>query len=490
MTSIPWRKSLTWHIGVERKRQLQAFLTVLFITDVVMLSLAFLMAYWIRFEFDLPFAETDIGTQGTHILIAAILLPVWLLLFAFSELYNAHYLFGSTQEYKKVFTACSIAFTLVVVVTFLVPIVRVSRGWIVIAWSLAIGLVSIGRFILRRIASMLRAHGWMTSRTLIIGTDAEGQAIAQQLASMPCCGNRIVGFIDDEKTFGTVIQDGKRVVGRLNDLPTLVKIFGVDELIISTSAIPRDAILKIFQTFAHSDEVELRFSPGLFEIYTSGMRVKNIGNVHLVSMRKVRLDGIETAIKAIMDYTVAFWALVLASPIFMIIGLAIKLDSPGPIFYRRRVVGGQAHEFDAFKFRTMYVNGDQLLVGHPELQAELEANQKIKDDPRVTRLGQFLRKYSIDEIPQLFNILLGQMSLVGPRMITAPEVEKYGKWYLNLWTVKPGLTGLWQVSGRSDVSYAERVRLDMYYIRNYTVWFDLQILLHTLPAVLSRRGAY
>jgi lipopolysaccharide/colanic/teichoic acid biosynthesis glycosyltransferase len=207
-------------------------------------------------------------------------------------------------------------------------------------------------------------------------------------------------------------------------------------------------------------------------------------------MRKARLDGIETAAKAVTDYGLALLALVLLSPFLSLVGLLIKLDSPGPVFYRRRVVGGQGREFDAFKFRTMYANGDEILEYYPELKAELAASQKLKNDPRVTRIGRLLRKYSIDELPQLLNVLLGQMSLVGPRMITPAEVEKYGKWRLNLWTVKPGITGLWQISGRSDVCYADRIHLDMYYIRNYTLWFDLKILLQTIPAVLSRKGAY
>jgi lipopolysaccharide/colanic/teichoic acid biosynthesis glycosyltransferase len=138
----------------------------------------------------------------------------------------------------------------------------------------------------------------------------------------------------------------------------------------------------------------------------------------------------------------------------------------------------------------MRVDGDAILAEYPELRAELSENHKLKHDPRVTRVGAILRQTSLDELPQLFNVLLGQMSLVGPRMITLEEMDKYGKWRWNLLTVKPGITGLWQISGRSDVTYEERVRLDMYYIRNYTLWLDILILWRTLPAVVSRRGAY
>jgi len=153
-------------------------------------------------------------------------------------------------------------------------------------------------------------------------------------------------------------------------------------------------------------------------------------------------------------------------------------------------MGLNGSQFYALKFRTMQINGDEILKASPDLLDELATTHKIKDDPRITTVGQFLRKYSLDELPQLINILRGDMSLVGPRMISPPELRNYGQWAMNLLTVRPGLTGLWQVSGRSDVSYDERVRLDMFYIRNYSIWLDLHLILRTIPVVLSGKGAY
>jgi lipopolysaccharide/colanic/teichoic acid biosynthesis glycosyltransferase len=182
--------------------------------------------------------------------------------------------------------------------------------------------------------------------------------------------------------------------------------------------------------------------------------------------------------------------LAVLAPVFVVISVLVKLDSPGPVFYRRRVVGLHGHQFDALKFRTMHTNGDQILAANPTLMDDLATTHKIKGDPRITRIGQVLRRYSLDELPQLINVLRREMSLVGPRMISPPELKNYGQWAMNLLTVRPGLTGLWQVSGRSDVSYEERVRLDMFYIRNYTIWMDLHLISRTLPVVLSGRGAY
>jgi lipopolysaccharide/colanic/teichoic acid biosynthesis glycosyltransferase len=194
--------------------------------------------------------------------------------------------------------------------------------------------------------------------------------------------------------------------------------------------------------------------------------------------------------KKLLDYSLTILALFVFMPLMFIIALVIKLDSPGPVIYRRRVMGVNGRKFDAFKFRTMFVNGDELLAAYPELYTRLAKHHKLKNDPRITRAGNFLRRFSLDELPQLFNVLFNQMALVGPRMISPAEVEMYNQWGINLLTVRPGITGLWQVSGRSDISYEERVRLDMHYIRNWTIWLDLHLLLRTIPAVIKRRGAY
>jgi lipopolysaccharide/colanic/teichoic acid biosynthesis glycosyltransferase len=195
-------------------------------------------------------------------------------------------------------------------------------------------------------------------------------------------------------------------------------------------------------------------------------------------------------LKSLMDYCFTVVGLILLSPLLLALALIVKLDSPGPVFHRRRVMGKGGTQFDAFKFRTMYVNGDAILAANPQLKAQLEQDHKLADDPRVTRCGVWMRKLSLDELPQLFNVLKGQMSLVGPRMISPKELDRYGDNAAELLTVKPGITGLWQISGRSDLAPGERVRLDMQFIRTRNAWSDLKLLLMTVPAVLRGRGAY
>jgi exopolysaccharide biosynthesis polyprenyl glycosylphosphotransferase len=375
-------------------------------------------------------------------------------------------------------------------VSFLFPGWLIARGWLLLSWLLVTALVEISRFVVRRFVYRMRVRGHFMTATIIVGADEEGQAIAAQIADSPTTGVWLAGFVDDNLPKGTEVLPGLRVLGPTNAVRALVRNLGVHELVVSSTALSRDKLLELFRTFGSSDDVNVRLSSGLFEIMTTGLCVKEIGHVPLLSLNKMRLTGTEVAMKKVLDYVGATFGLILLMPLFVVLAITIKRSSPGPVFYRRRVVGAGGKEFGAFKFRTMVTNADQVLEQHPELKAEFEKNFKLKDDPRVTRIGHILRKTSLDELPQLFNVLRGEMSLVGPRMITAEEVAKYGKWRMNLLTVKPGITGLWQVSGRSDVDYDGRVRLDMHYIRNYTVWLDLRVLFQTVPAVLRKEGAY
>lgn len=194
--------------------------------------------------------------------------------------------------------------------------------------------------------------------------------------------------------------------------------------------------------------------------------------------------------KRVLDVMISSVMLLLVSPIMLIAALAVKLDSPGPIFYRRKVVGRNRTSFHAFKLRTMVDGAEVIGCDDPESSKELKANHKLRCDARVTKIGKVLRKTSIDELPQLINVLLGQMSLVGPRMISFPEIDKFGIWQDKILGVKPGITGLWQTSGRSKLSYEDRVRLNVYYVDKRSIWMDIGILLKTIPAVLTGNGAY
>ena len=489
MTALEYARTQTRMLGLrEPKTQRRLFLLTLFACDLLALSLASAVAYAFRFWLNLEIFDAGDPSPALYLRMTALLIPWWILLFFQYRLYDLHYLLGGTHEYARILNASTLGMMSLIIVFFFSHVV-IARGWIVLFWVFSIMVVGLFRFGLRRVAYVARRRGYLRTPTLVVGADAEGCAIATQLREAQTCGAEVIGFLDDhlppgEKTCGVP------VLGTVAQIQQIVAQRGVEEILLSTGALAREQVVQIYETFGSSSSVELRLSPGLFEILTTGARVKEWGYVPLVSINKVRLSDFETWVKTILDYGLTSAGLVVISPILLLIAIAVKLDSPGPILYRRRVLGRGGVEFDAFKFRTMRVDGNALLAQCPELRAELQSNQKLKNDPRVTRLGHFLRKYSLDELPQLFNILRGQMGLVGPRMITPDEAEKYGKWKMNLLTVKPGITGMWQISGRSDISYEERIRLDMHYVRNYTFWLDFMILLRTIPVVLSGRGAY
>jgi exopolysaccharide biosynthesis polyprenyl glycosylphosphotransferase len=461
---------------------------VLLLVDSLALGVAFWLAYYVRFEalpYFAPYTARDYAMLITGII------PAWLLIFAVFQLYNPRFLFGGTEEYARAFNAVSLGTVGLVVFGFLQRDgFAISRGWLALSWFLAFFLASLARFSLRRVVYALRQRGHLLSPAIIVGANQEGLALAEQLQGWASSGLNLVGFVDNSEPLESPILDHYPVLGRLDDLEDLVKEKNVEELIIAPTALRREQLLDLFQEFGTNSQANLRLSSGLFEIMTTGLQVKELAYVPLISLSKARITGLDAVLKAILDYGLTTLLLVLLSPLLGLVALAIRIDSPGPVFHRRRVMGVGGGEFDALKFRTMHVHGDEILAAHGELKAQLENDHKLKDDPRVTQLGKFLRRWSLDELPQLINVLRGEMSLVGPRMISPPEMAEYGKWGMNLLTVKPGMTGLWQVGGRSDLSYEERVRMDMHYIRNWSIWLDLQLLMRTIPAVLRAKGAY
>lgn len=478
--------------SIPRGMQWRLLLVSLIASDILMTGIGFRLAYYARFELDLPFFYLEaIPSLDRYQEIVLILLPLWLIIFAVSGLYHPKNLLGGTREYSLIFNATTLGMFSVIAVSFMRPEFVVARAWLLLAWGFTFLLTSSGRFFLRRVVYNLRRQGYFLSPALIVGANNEGISLARQLLAWKTSGLHILGFVDEKLPAGTQVMGNLYSLGPVEQLDQLIKHYDVEDVILASSAISsREKMLHIFTHYGVSSSVNVRLSSGLYEIITTGLSIKEFAYVPLVEVNKVRLTGMDSLLKLVTDYSLTFLGLIFALPMMLMIALAIKLDSPGPVIHRRRVMGVNGRQFDAFKFRTMYVNGDELLAAHPELQMELKKNHKLKNDPRITKVGRLLRKTSLDELPQLFNVLRSEMSLVGPRMISPAEMEMYKKWGINLLTVRPGITGLWQVSGRSDVSYEQRVRLDMHYIRNWSIWLDLQLLLQTIPAVLKSRGAY
>ncbi len=464
---------------------------VLILSDIILSLAALSFAGWVRYN--VPLSIFNLGATPlvpSFAVIAFGFIPMWLFIFAGHGLYRKRVLLGGTQEYELVFRATAVGMLVIIVFGFIQPEMDPARGWVLLAWIFVALFVMAGRFFLRRIIYALRRRGYFLSRALIVGNNPEAHSLAEQLTGWQTSGFAVQGIVSTDPFKENHGLRSLPVLGTLNHLDEIVQQLNINEMVLAISALSQDQVLSIFKRYGISDTVNLRLSSGLFEVITTGLEVKEIASVPLMRVNQVRLTGVNHVFKWITDVMLAIPLLILSLPILAVIAIAIRLDSPGKVIYRRRVMGLNGNQFDAFKFRTMYVNGDDILAAHPEKEAELGQAFKLKEDPRVTRVGRFLRKYSLDELPQLGNVLLRQMSLVGPRMISPDELTKYEQWDINLLTMPPGITGLWQVSGRSNLSYADRVQLDMRYIRNWSIWLDLHILIQTVSAVLKGDGAY
>ena len=477
---------------ISREQQWSLYVAALIISDMVMTLFSFWLAYYFRFElFAQYFDPNAIISFDKYQLLFYSMPLVWLVIFAVNGLYARDNLLGGTREYAGVFRSATGGFLLIVIAGFLDPSLIIARGWLVMTWAGTFFLVAFARFWLRRAVYLLRRHGFFLTPAVIVGANQEGRWLAEQLRQWDTSGLYLVGFVDKKIPVTFPLFHDLVCLGSVDQLDEIIRRYRVGEVILASSAFStRDYLLEIFRKYGVRGDVNIRLSSGLYEIITTSLTVNEFAYVPLVYVNKIRLTGVDTVVKFVLDYVLALGALILLSPLLLLVVACIKLSSPGPVLHHRLVMGLNGRQFYALKFRTMVVNGDEVLEQYPELKDELARNHKLKNDPRITRVGAFLRKYSLDELPQLFNVLKRDMSIVGPRMISPAEVAMYKQFDMNLLTVLPGITGLWQISGRSDISYDERVRLDMYYIRNWSLWLDLQLLFQTLPAVLKSRGAY
>ena len=477
---------------VPRNTQWSMFIAALVISDALMIFLAFWLAYYFRFvAFERFFDQTASVSFITYSILLYSMPFLWLAIFGINGLYAKDNLLGGTEEYSKVFRSAGAGFLLIVIAGFLGPSLFIARGWLLMAWAFTFLFVAGARFLLRRVVYALRRQGFFLTPAVIVGANQEGRWLAEQFLKWETSGLHLVGFVDKKTPVTFPLFHDLVSLGTVEQLGEVIERYNIGEVILASSAIStRDYLLEIFRKYGVSDKVNIRMSSGLYEILTTGLTVNEFAYVPLVYVNKVRLTGSDTIMKLMLDYILAIASLLALSPFLLAAAIMVKRSSPGPVIHKRLVMGLNGKQFHAYKFRTMVTNGDEVLAQHPELMEELARNHKLKEDPRVTKIGAFLRKFSLDELPQLFNVLKREMSLVGPRMISPEEVSMYKQFDMNLLTVLPGMTGVWQVSGRSDVSYEDRVRLDMYYIRNWSIWLDLQILYQTIPAVIKRRGAY
>ena len=328
---------------------------------------------------------------------------------------------------------------------------------------------------------------------LILGNGKAGRMLASQLMYENPMGLDIVGFIDDDKEIGEEIVSDKTVVGHFKDITDIIEQKNIDELIIAEDSSSNEELLDLIDS-CKKLHVSLKVTSELFEVVGKRLATEKYANIPVVDISPHYNNRLTYAAKRIMDVALSSLALILAAPLFILIAALVKFTSPGPIFFKQRRVGYFGKEFDIYKFRSMKViNGEdeerksQMLRFLNDKSGEIKT--KVVNENRITWIGRIIRKTSLDELPQLLNVIKGNMSLVGPRPCLPYEYEHYPEWQKRRVSVLPGCTGVWQVWGRSSVSYKDSVVLDLYYINNMSPWFDLQLLFQTIPVMLTARGA-
>jgi exopolysaccharide biosynthesis polyprenyl glycosylphosphotransferase len=320
-------------------------------------------------------------------------------------------------------------------------------------------------------------------RALIVGAGVEGRIVQKKLEAHPEFGLQVIGFVDDER--------GPNVLGEPTDLPRLIDTLEVDWVVVAASAEPTSEMLDLVREVRRPD-VHLSIVPSYSELFTSNATIEELEGIPVVSLPPMRLSRSIRTVKRAIDFVAAAAGLLMLAPVLAAVAIAIKFDSKGPIFFRQKRHGRGGSEFEIVKFRSMIADAEGMRLAMAELN-EMEGSGplfKMANDPRVTKVGGFLRKTSLDELPQLWNVLKGEMSLVGPRPFVVHESEQITGWAGRRLDTTPGITGLWQVLGRNDIPFEEMVKLDYVYVTNWSLWWDIKILLRTIPTVLGRKGAY
>ena len=465
------------------KRSEYIFTLALIPVDIFAVTAAFVLAYYTRSRGDVVYIWNFVD----YFRFALTLICFWIVIFAMEGLYKIESLKRSMlDEIMSIFLAVSSGIMLVVVYIFLSRTEFFSRLIIIYAWLFAIVFVSIARIAIKQLRRSLMRHGIGIYRTIVVGDNETARNLINTMNSDLKLGYKIVKIID---RFG------------MEYISSIISKIKTDEIILADPNISdKDVTRLIIET--HGKPVNIKLIPNLFRLSETNLRIETIADIPLIVFKKTPLEGWGAIWKRLFDIACSSLALIILAPVIIIIALLIKLTSKGPVIYNNIRVG-QKGNFVTYKFRTMYAEyctgvmygGGKADVMEKKLIEEKNIKKgsavyKIIDDPRITSVGNFLRKVSLDELPQFYNVLLGNMSLVGPRPHQPREVDKYKPEQKKLLNVKPGITGMAQISGRSDLAFDEEANLDIYYIENWSFWRDVKIIVRTFKAIFKRKGVY
>jgi exopolysaccharide biosynthesis polyprenyl glycosylphosphotransferase len=466
--------------------------------DALLILVGFAIAYWMRYRVNWPppinaivrevltvnFIPFDLFFPYALLLTAALLF-----MFAMKGLYRKPRNAGLLDYAGTIISSATTGIAFVVVLT-IIQRPLYSRLIFALTWAVVILLLCASRATLIGVRRWRWTRGIGRERVLVVGGTGLGRQVMDVVVAQTQLGYSLVGYLDDRDPPATERRDGHfRHLGSVQDLEALARSAQIDQVVIALPFWEHDRLPKIVAV-CRGVGVEFRVVPDLFELSFDHVSVANLSGIPLIGVKEISLKGWNLIVKRAMDLALIALATPLLLPLATAVAVAIRWDSPGPAIFKQRRVGKNGRLFTAYKFRTMVVDAEARKA---ELTALNEADGpifKIRNDPRMTRLGRFLRRSSLDEIPQLWNVVRGEMSLVGPRPQLPQEVAQYEEWHKRRLEVNPGLTGLWQVLGRSDTSFDEMVRLDIYYAENWSPSMDLRIILETIPVVLSGKGAY
>jgi len=458
------------------------------LSDLIVIGVCFILSFYIRsvlFVDVIAFFEPIQHSFKIYLDVWPVL-ALWVIIFAYEGLYPSI----GISYWEEVFSIQKgnfIAFVILVILSFITRTsVNYSRPVILIAFFLSVFLLPVSRKIMRL---LLRKTGLWSRDVVLIGSLDKVNQVLHNLKKHPDFGLKPIGaYIDN---LSGELTGNLEVLGAINDIQK--NRIRADEVIV---AIPGATGAKLSELVEISTLIApvVHVIPDLYGLASTGVTTHDLDGMLLLEMEDKLARFRNRALKRIFDFTMSAFALAVLSPVFLIIMIIIGISSQGPAIFGHKRVGKKGGTFICYKFRTMVSNAQEvlqeLLENDPEAKRQWDLDFKLKDDPRITKIGGFLRKTSLDELPQLFNVLKGEMSLVGPRPIVEEEIERYGNKAKYFFKVTPGITGLWQVSGRNDIDYEERVMLDEYYAKNWSLWLDIEIIIRTFGAVLKKDGAY
>ena len=366
-----------------------------------------------------------------------------------------------------------------------------SRTVVILAWILSLFLFPMMRAVVKTV--LIRFNTWK-KKLLILGVHQTSLSIVDNIRKNRTLGYEVMAFIDDDPAKIGKSFRGIRVHGPISELENIAKSYGSKDIMVVTPHLPRKSLKKILSTCENVSE-SMWLIPRSGDFITEGVNIEIIGDILALHIKRNLVKPWNVLIKTVSDIFFTLFILFFTWPLLALIAIAIRLESKGPSIYVQKRVGRNRQTFNMYKFRSMYLDNEQILKdylqSHPEAVEEWKTYKKLKNhDPRVTRVGRFIRNFSLDELPQLLNILKGEMSMVGPRPYIPEELVNREDTSKTIARVKPGLTGLWQVSGRSEVGFEDRLMIDEYYIRNWSLWMDITILLRSIMVAFSSRGAY